>query len=182
MHQAQPLPTVIGGTGKDTVDLLSGESAAANLRIELKGGQDSIAVSGLAMSGSILGGGAGADTFAFSGAATEINTVLGGDGNDVVNIAGAIDFGALKVGGGADVISGSCRLRKWCHHCAGCWSRHSEHLSQAHLQAQMLSQAAVLTASPSHLVLPLLQSRSCTPLALSVRTPFAFSADKPPMN
>ena len=99
--------TVIGGTGKDTVDLLSGESAAANLRIELKGGQDSIAVSGLALSGSILGGGAGADTFAFSGNATEINTVLGGDGNDVVNIAGAIDFGALKVGGGADVISGS---------------------------------------------------------------------------
>ena len=89
--------TVIGGSGKDTVDLLSGESAAANLRLELKGGRDSIAVSGLAMSGSILGGGAGADTYVFASTAA-LNGIDVLAANFVV-ADDKLDFSAFLPGG-----------------------------------------------------------------------------------
>ena len=36
--------TIIGGAGKDTVDMLSGDSAASKVDITLKGGQDSVAL------------------------------------------------------------------------------------------------------------------------------------------
>ena len=46
--------TVIGGAGKDTVEMNSGNSAVAGVDINTKGGQDSIAISATEFSGSTI--------------------------------------------------------------------------------------------------------------------------------
>ena len=102
--------TVIGGAGKDTVDMLSGESAAASVDIDLKGGQDSIAISATELSGSNIKLGAGADTLSFSGASGKLDTLYGGDGNDVVDLNAAVDINDIFLGGGADLVSGEAAI------------------------------------------------------------------------
>jgi len=100
--------TLIGGSGKDTVDLLSGESAASDVSIDLKGGQDSIAITAVAFGSSTIRGGAGADTIDVRSAGTTVlNSVYGGDGNDLLILSGLADIQNVFMGGGSDFISGS---------------------------------------------------------------------------
>ena len=99
--------TVIGGAGKDTVDLNSGESAIGGLNIDLKGGQDTIDISAAELSGSTIKLNAGADTLSFTANSGQLDSLYGGDGNDVVNISGQIDISLINGGAGSDIISGS---------------------------------------------------------------------------
>ena len=99
--------TVIGGAGKDTIDLNSGESAVGGLDINLKGGQDTVDISATELSGSTIKLGAGADTLTFTANSGQLDSLYGGDGDDVVAISGQIDVSLINAGGGSDIISGS---------------------------------------------------------------------------
>ena len=99
--------TVLGGAGKDTIDLNSGESAVGALDVNLKGGQDTVDISATELSGSVIKLGAGADTLTFTGNSGVLDSVYGGDGDDVVAISGQIDVSILNLGGGSDIVSGS---------------------------------------------------------------------------
>jgi len=98
--------TIIGGSGKDTVEMLDPTTSASNVDVSLKGGADLITVSAVAFSGGTFAGGAGGDTFALTGTAGAMNTILGGDGSDVVELHTGSEFSAIKLGAGADLVSG----------------------------------------------------------------------------
>ena len=102
--------TIVGGAGKDTVEMNSGNSAVASVDINTKGGQDSIAISATEFSGSTIKLGAGADTLSFSGASGALDTFYGGDGNDVLDINAAIDISTILLGAGADVLTGAAAV------------------------------------------------------------------------
>ena len=96
--------TVIGGAGKDTIDLNSGESAIGGLDIALKGGQDTIDISAAELSGSTIKLGAGADTLTFTADSGQLDSLYGGD--DDVAISGQL-MSPSSIGAGSDIISGS---------------------------------------------------------------------------
>ena len=103
--------TIIGGAGKDTVEILSGESAVSDVLIDLKGGQDSIAITAMAFGSSTIKAGAGADTIDIRSAGpTVLNSVYGGDGDDLLILSGLADVENVFMGGGSDFISGSVAL------------------------------------------------------------------------
>ena len=65
--------TIIGGSGKDTVEMLDPTTSASNVDVSLKGGADWMTVSAVAFSGGTFAGGAGGDTFALTGTAGAMN-------------------------------------------------------------------------------------------------------------
>ena len=101
-----------GGAGADTFVVTAGIGAYLSSTVELGGGDDSLAFSGV-IANSTFGGGAGRDTITVSAGGLQAdgaNSILGGAGADQIFIEGTIgtnigaNFGTLRGGGGADIL------------------------------------------------------------------------------
>jgi hypothetical protein len=100
--------SVVGGTGKDTVELLDPTTSANGIDINTKGGADVFTISAQALSGSLKAG-AGGDTINLN-AGNTLNSLSLGAGSDVIALSGALTVsskGTIQGGAGADIISGA---------------------------------------------------------------------------
>ena len=98
--------SVIGGAGADSLEMVAPTTSANSVDVSLKGGADLATVSSVAFSGASFALGAGGDTLALTGTDGVINTILGGDGSDVIQLHTGSEFSSVKLGAGADLISG----------------------------------------------------------------------------
>jgi hypothetical protein len=98
--------SVIGGAGADSLEMVAPTTSANGVDVSLKGGADLATVSSVAFSGASFALGAGGDTLALTGTDGVINTILGGAGSDVIQLHTGSEFSAVKLGAGADLISG----------------------------------------------------------------------------
>jgi hypothetical protein len=100
--------SVVGGSGKDTLELLDPTTSANGLSLAAGGGADVFTISGQTISGSLKGG-AGGDTITLNGA-NQLNSIALGLGSDVVALSGVLTMSSkasIKGGSGADIISGA---------------------------------------------------------------------------
>jgi hypothetical protein len=100
--------TLVGGSGNDTVELLTVPASANGIDLDTNGGADVFTLSGQTFSGSVRAG-AGGDTVTLNGANT-INDLQLGNGSDVMALSGALTVktgGSVQGGAGADIISGA---------------------------------------------------------------------------
>ncbi|MDA7433806.1 hypothetical protein N8458_01335 [Synechococcus sp. AH-601-P18] len=95
--------SLVGGAGRDTIDLTIGAASISTALINGGAAQDSITLAGLE-AGSTVKGMGGDDTITLSGQAATSAFIAAGADNDMVTISGLADDATLAGGGGADTI------------------------------------------------------------------------------